>query len=244
MEAKDGISSEAESTCDSDSGSVSGSGNGAQRVLRWSKFVRNLYEMVACDDNAQAVGFSEDGLCLEIRNPTLLASQVLQKYFKHKNVSSFIRQLNNYGFKTIPVLMNSPVVHCFAHDYFRRGRMDLLEGVLRRGSAVSSKKTTEKLNGMKEREAENAKKLQQLKRQNEHLMQQNKALAEENKKLRTSWSVMQEAMLRASVKPDQQQRSKAPAPPPVIENSYPNIDLATSADMFTLPGGVWFADEM
>ena len=56
--------------------------------------------MTSCEANSHAIGFSDDGYCLEIRDTLALSSDVLPKYFKHKNVSSFIRQLNNYGFKT------------------------------------------------------------------------------------------------------------------------------------------------
>jgi hypothetical protein len=152
--------------------------------------------MSMCQSNAAGIGFSSDGLCLEVRDSKLLSEEVLQKYFKHKNVSSFIRQLNNYGFKTIPVLLSSSVVHCFAHENFRRGRPDLLEGVTRRGTGSDEAKMGEALESLKQKDQELDQRLNHLRRMNDQLMRQNRDLADENKRLRSSWSVMQDTLMR------------------------------------------------
>lgn len=57
--------------------------------------------MANSEENGFAIGFSQDGTFLEIRDAKQLGEVVLPKYYKHRNVSSFVRQLNNYGFKTI-----------------------------------------------------------------------------------------------------------------------------------------------
>jgi hypothetical protein len=63
-------------------------------------FVYAAYEMVT-NNEGPYLGFSADGTALEIRDVTLFSEKILPKYFKHKNISSFIRQLNMYGFEKI-----------------------------------------------------------------------------------------------------------------------------------------------
>ena len=197
-----------------------------------------------CPENSAAIGFSDDGLCLEIRDAKLLSSNILQKYFKHKNVSSFIRQLNNYGFKTIPVLLNSSVIHCFAHDYFRRDRMDLLEGVVRRGAGNETQKISDKLHEMQQRDNEFEHRLQHLKRANDQLLLQNHELYEENKRLKASWAVMQETFMRYPKQPEKR-------PAHVVNNSnnhetiyQMNPDYSIAPDFFPVSGMPLFSDEL
>ena len=63
-------------------------------------FVYAAFEMVT-NNEGPYVGFSADGSALEIRDVTLFSEKILPRYFKHKNISSFIRQLNMYGFEKI-----------------------------------------------------------------------------------------------------------------------------------------------
>lgn len=58
-----------------------------------------------------------------IHSQSLLGSEVLVKYFRHSNFTSFIRQLNLYGFKKI---QNNFTEICFSHKCFKRDQARLL----------------------------------------------------------------------------------------------------------------------
>lgn len=204
----DSIGADSDSSVTPYPGVLGSAPSSGQRVFRWSKFVRNLYEMAIDTKNFHAVGFSQDGLCLEVRDSKLLSSEVLHRYFKHSNVSSFIRQLNNYGFKTVPILLNSSISHCFVHDYFQRDRLDLLEGVTRRLNGSEAGKITETISTLKGKELEFEQRMNQLKRVNEQLRHQNFELQEENKRLRTNWMSVQETLRSRMYEPQHQNQHR------------------------------------
>lgn len=59
-------------------------------------FLTKTYQLV--DDAAidDIISWNEDGSTFIVWNPTEFARDLLPKYFKHNNFSSFVRQLNTY----------------------------------------------------------------------------------------------------------------------------------------------------
>lgn len=59
-------------------------------------FLTKTYQLV--DDSAidDVISWNEDGSTFIVWNPTEFARDLLPKYFKHNNFSSFVRQLNTY----------------------------------------------------------------------------------------------------------------------------------------------------
>lgn len=96
-------------------------------------FLTKTYQLV--DDHAidDVISWNEDGSTFIVWNPTEFARDLLPKYFKHNNFSSFVRQLNTYGFRKVV-----PDRWEFSNDCFRRDEKGLLCDIQRRKVATST----------------------------------------------------------------------------------------------------------
>jgi heat shock transcription factor len=67
-------------------------------------FLRKLYAMVDDPATDSVVSWSDGNNSFVVWNAHEFAATLLPKHFKHKNLSSFIRQLNTYvGFLYLPL---------------------------------------------------------------------------------------------------------------------------------------------
>ncbi|KAH6902708.1 hypothetical protein BKA70DRAFT_1304299 [Coprinopsis sp. MPI-PUGE-AT-0042] len=110
-------------------------------------FLQKLYEMVNDPKNSDLIRWSDAGDSFFVLDHERFAHDVLGRWFKHRNFSSFVRQLNMYGFHKIPHLQqgvlkseNETEFWNFAHPNFHRGQPDLL-------CLIQRKKTTNQGNG-------------------------------------------------------------------------------------------------
>ncbi|XP_050376487.1 heat stress transcription factor B-2b [Argentina anserina] len=108
-----------------DSGPSSG-GRESQRTIP-TPFLTKTYELVDDPEADELISWSEGGSTFVVWRPAEFARDILPKYFKHNNFSSFVRQLNTYGFRKVV-----PDRWEFANDCFKRGEKGLLRDIQRR----------------------------------------------------------------------------------------------------------------
>ncbi|ONK57085.1 uncharacterized protein A4U43_C10F16460 [Asparagus officinalis] len=135
-------------------------------------FLSKTYDLVEeSRDSNDVVSWNEEGSGFVVWSPEEFSRFVLPRYFKHCNFSSFIRQLNTYGFKKA-----SPDRWEFRHEKFQKGKRCLLSDITRRRCKPSVFPSFLRAREKKSSAAEI--------NENE-MLEQNKMLQKENEELRS-----------------------------------------------------------
>ncbi len=83
-------------------------------------FLFKLYDILNDNESNDIINWSSDDKSIIITNVNMLCNKVLPKYYKHTNYSSFVRQLNIYGFNKRKNLHKNKEGECYIHEKFNK----------------------------------------------------------------------------------------------------------------------------
>ena len=115
-----------------------------------SPFISKLRFLLSCCKHQHAIHWSNDGRAIVITDVDVFKKSVLHnqaEMFKTRNFTSFVRQLNLYGFRKVPSTGKSEagVNMRFEHAHFRRDRPDLMQFVQRSCFSTGKKKIADSM---------------------------------------------------------------------------------------------------
>eukprot|EP00542_Grammatophora_oceanica_P018981 CAMPEP_0194049292 /NCGR_PEP_ID=MMETSP0009_2-20130614/30229_1 /TAXON_ID=210454 /ORGANISM="Grammatophora oceanica, Strain CCMP 410" /LENGTH=395 /DNA_ID=CAMNT_0038695405 /DNA_START=99 /DNA_END=1286 /DNA_ORIENTATION=- len=110
-------------------------------------FLRKTYHMIdTCDQSVAA--WSEDGKTFVVKKVDVFEKIIIPQFFKHSKFSSFVRQLNFYGFRKIKYADTIKIdakleaetanFWRFRHEKFLKGRPELLIEIKRSNSSTNA----------------------------------------------------------------------------------------------------------
>jgi hypothetical protein len=97
-------------------------------------FLKKTFQMLE-HSSCELVHWTHKGDSFVITDPDAFAERIIPLYFKHNNFSSFVRQLNFYGFRKVKSDAQDKNAWEFKHEKFVQRRPDLLNEIRRKSYA-------------------------------------------------------------------------------------------------------------
>ena len=95
-------------------------------------FLEKLYNILKNKKNNNIIKWNEDGTKIIILDSIKFSNTILPKYFKHDNYSSFIRQLNIYGFRKITNIYKSKKEQFYNENFRRDYKIEEIRNIRRK----------------------------------------------------------------------------------------------------------------
>ena len=92
-------------------------------------FLLKLYTILETPEYQNIIHWSDNGKYFIVQNLHDFTENILNKYYKHNNYSSFVRQLNMYDFHKKRSSQNE---HIFQHKLFTKGQKELIPTIKRK----------------------------------------------------------------------------------------------------------------
>jgi len=92
-------------------------------------FIRKTYDILEEAKFPDIIDWNADGTALVIKKAPEFCQKVLPLYFKHNNLTSFVRQLNMYNFHK---RRTQNLDQVYSHELFQRGKRHLLKEIKRK----------------------------------------------------------------------------------------------------------------
>lgn len=114
-----------------------GSASSASSAKREAVFLEKTYDIIE-QQSSDIIEWAQDGKSFVVKDPEYFASKIIPRFFKHSKFASFVRQLNFYGFRKLPVegwhdqTSDTSKWWQFSHPKFVRGERDVLPQIKRK----------------------------------------------------------------------------------------------------------------
>ena len=115
-------------------------------------FLLKLYQILETPEYKDIIHWSDNGKSFIVQNLHDFTENILPKYYKHNNYSSFVRQLNMYDFHK---KRNNQNEHIFQHKNFIRGEKDLIKTIKRKNKKELINNKNDKIRPFKTHEVSN-----------------------------------------------------------------------------------------
>eukprot|EP00158_Paraphelidium_tribonemae_P003370 Partr_v1_DN26075_c0_g1_i1_m396 putative transcription factor len=185
-------------------------------------FLTKVYNMVSDSGSNDLVRWSENGQSFLVCRQEDFAHSVLPRFFKHNNFSSFVRQLNMYGFHKVQHVLSGSLTTPagiadtleFTNPNFQRNRPDLLHLVKRKSSnnpntkaSPSNDDTSKALSTIQQQTGTNkpVKDLTQIIHELNAIKQTQASVAQEFQQIRAQNQLLWQESLEARQRHEQQQ---------------------------------------